>query len=195
MKLLLASASPRRKELLELAGFNFDIKVPDVDESVSHEWNITDAPEFLAKKKALAVFEQFQLDDDTVVIAADTMVFLDNIAFGKPKNEDEALFMLKKLSNKMHEVVTGVCIRSAKNEISFIDLSKVFFRSLQYDELDYYIKNHNPFDKAGGYGIQDWIGVRIVERIEGCYFNVMGMPMRKVAESLKQFGIIGIKNK
>ncbi len=192
--LVLASQSPRRNELMKIAGYNFNIKVSDVDETILNDWNIYEAPKILAKKKAAAVIEQFNLGSDTVVIAADTIVVCEDKVFGKPKNVLEATQMLETLSGKVHEVITGVNIRTPDFEVSFDDLSRVFFRTLDKQELEYYIKNHNPFDKAGGYGIQDWIGVRIVERIEGCYFNVMGMPMRKVIEALKQFGITGMNS-
>ncbi len=194
MKLLLASQSPRRKELLHLAGFNFEVKAPNVDEAVSEEWKPEQVPKLLARKKAKAVFEQFHPGNETVVIAADTIVILENKIFGKPANETESLTMLEALSGKEHKVITGVCIRTAEKEFSFSDVSKVFFRSLMKEELQYYIEHFHPFDKAGSYGIQDWIGVRIVERVEGDYFNVMGLPVRLVVDSLRiNFGITGMK--
>lgn len=193
MKLVLASQSPRRKELLQLAGFDFEIMVTGADETLDVDWKIREVPEILARKKAAAIFQQFHPGNETVVIAADTVVVLDGKIFNKPANESEALYMLETLSGQTHSVITGVCIRTAEREESFIDESKVFFRTLLKEELIYYINHHNPFDKAGGYGIQDWIGVRIVDRIEGCYFNVMGLPVRKVIETLKQFGLSGIK--
>ncbi|MEI7801421.1 MAG: Maf family nucleotide pyrophosphatase [Bacteroidota bacterium] len=192
MKLLLASQSPRRNELLHLAGFEFEVKVPEVDETVAADWKAEEVPELLARKKANAVFEQFHPGNETVVVAADTIVIFQGKIFGKPTNEAEALSMLESLSGNEHKVITGVSIRTAEKEISFSDVSKVFFRNLLKEELNYYIRHFHPFDKAGSYGIQDWIGVRIVERVEGDYFNVMGLPVRLVAEALKNFGITGM---
>lgn len=192
MKLLLASQSPRRKELLHLAGFEFEVKVPEVDETVPADWKAEEVPEILARKKANAVFEQFHPGNETVVVAADTIVIFEGKIFGKPTNEVESLSMLESLSGNEHKVITGVSIRTAEKEISFSDVSKVFFRNLSKEELNYYIQHFHPFDKAGSYGIQDWIGVRIVERVEGDYFNVMGLPVRLVAETLKDFGITGM---
>ena len=193
MKLLLASQSPRRKELLHLAGFDFEVKIPDVDETVMKEWNIDEVPEILARKKAAAVFDQFHPGYETVVISADTIVIFNEKIFGKPANETEALRMLETLSGNEHKVITGVCIRTAEKEISFSDVSKVFFRSLLKSELEYYIKHFQPFDKAGSYGIQDWIGVRIVEKVEGDYFNVMGLPVRLLIDELRKVGITRMK--
>ncbi len=192
MKLILASQSPRRKELLKLAGFDFEIKIPDIDETIDDNWKTFESPEILARKKAASVFEQFHPGNETVVIAADTIVFLNGKIFNKPGNDAEALYMLQALSGTTHSVITGVCIRTAEHEESFSDETKVVFGNLLKEELEYYIKNHRPFDKAGGYGIQDWIGVRIVERIEGCYFNVMGLPVRRVADVLKKFSLTGM---
>lgn len=193
MNLILASQSPRRKELLKLAGFDFEIKIPETDETIQKEWNLLEAPEILSRKKASAVFYQFHPGNESVVVTADTVVILEGKIFNKPANETEALYMLETLSGKAHSVITGVCVRTAEKEFSFSDETKVFFRTLQPEELKYYIQHYHPFDKAGSYGIQDWIGVRIVERIEGCYFNVMGLPVRKVADVLKQFEITGMK--
>ena len=193
MKLLLASQSPRRKELLHLAGFTFEVKIPAVDESVSEKWEPEEVPELLARKKASTVFEQFHPGNETVVIAADTIVIFENKIFGKPANKAEALTMLETLSGSDHKVITGVCIKTNEKEISFSDTSKVFFRILMKEELQYYIQHFSPLDKAGSYGIQDWIGVRIVERVEGDYFNVMGLPVRLVTEALKNFGITGME--
>lgn len=192
MKLILASQSPRRKELLKLAGFDFEIKIPDIDETIDDNWKTFESPEILARKKAASVFEQFHPGNETVVIAADTIVFLNGKIFNKPGNDAEALYMLQALSGTTHSVITGVCIRTAEHEESFSDETKVVFGNLLKEELEYYIKNHRPFDKAGGYGIQDWIGVRIVERIEGCFFNVMGLPVRRVADVLKKFSLTGM---
>lgn len=192
MKLILASQSPRRKELLKLAGFDFEIKIPDIDETIDDNWKTFESPEILARKKAASVFEQFHPGNETVVIAADTIVFLNGKIFNKPGNDAEALYMLQALSGTTHSVITGVCIRTAEHEESFSDETKVVFGNLLKEELEYYIKNHRPFDKAGGYGIQDWIGVRIVERVEGCFFNVMGLPVRRVADVLKKFSLTGM---
>ena len=191
-KLLLVSKSPRRAQLLQLAGFDFDVRATDADESILPEWTLEEVAEQLAKKKAVEAYNQFQLDNKTVLIAADTVVIFENIIFNKPADDEEALAMLETLSGKSHLVTTGVCIRCGDNEISFSDTAKVFFRRLEKEELLFYIRHHHPHDKAGSYGIQDWIGVRIVEKVEGDYFNVMGLPVRLVAEALKQFEITGM---
>lgn len=127
MKLVLASQSPRRKELLQLAGFDFEIMVTGADETLDIDWKIREVPEILARKKAAAIFQQFHPGNETVVIAADTVVVLDGKIFNKPTNESEALYMLETLSGKTHSVITGVCIRTSEREESFIDESKVFF--------------------------------------------------------------------
>ena len=191
-KLLLVSKSPRRAQLLQLAGFDFEVRATDADENILPQWKTEEVAEQLAKKKAQEAYKQFQPTNETVLLAADTVVIFENKIFGKPTDETDALSMLETLSGKWHAVITGVCIRNGDTEISFSDSAKVFFRTLEKDELLFYIKHHHPFDKAGSYGIQDWIGVRIVEKVEGDYFNVMGLPVRLVAEALKQFGITGI---
>lgn len=189
MKLFLASQSPRRRELLKLAGFEFEILTAEFVETIDPKTNVYTVPEILARRKADAVFRQCELKKDAVVLCADTLVIFNEKIFGKPASESDALMMLESLSGRQHIVITGVCIRSFDKEISFSDSAKVFFRTLEAEELLFYIRNYNPFDKAGSYGIQDWLGVRIVEKVEGDYFNVMGLPVRKEAEALKQFGI------
>lgn len=191
MNLILASQSPRRKELLKLAGFTFEIKVTDADESINPSWNIIKVPEILARKKAALVVEKFGFGNESVVVAADTVVVFENKIFNKPANEIEAIQMLEMLNGKEHLVVTGICVKNGSKEEIFNDCTKVFFNKLTYEELEFYVKNYSPLDKAGAYGIQDWIGLRIVKKIEGCYFNVMGLPVSKLVFSLKKYGITG----
>jgi septum formation protein len=200
-KLILASQSPRRKELMTLAGYTFTTFNPDIEESFHASMDVRKVPEFLAKKKAEAALRQIK-DKEAVIVTADTIVLLNGTVYGKPIDESDALRMLKELNGKMHEVITGVCIissnsplkgsepfRGLEKEVSFSDTTKVFFKKLTDEQLNYYINHYKPLDKAGAYGIQDWMGVRGVEKIEGDYFNVMGLPVNRVAEALEGFGI------
>ena len=185
-KIILASNSPRRKELLSGLDIVYETRVlPDVDESYSNTLPLEGVPDYLAKKKASAYLQQ--LNDEELLITSDTVVLLDNIILGKPANEGEAALMLRTLSGKTHKVITAVCLTSIEKQVCFSDTSLVTFGQLTDSEISYYISRYKPFDKAGAYGVQEWIGYVAVERIEGSYYNVMGMPVFKLYKKLKEF--------
>ena len=182
--LLLASNSPRRQQLLRDAGFEFTVKVKDTDEDFSETMPAVEVPEYLARKKAEAFREEL---DNQIVLTADTIVVIENEILNKPKDASEASMMLRKLSGRQHQVITGVCIMTQESTESFIDIAQVFFRELTDIEIDYYIKTCRPFDKAGAYGVQDFIGMVGIPRMEGSYFTVMGLPVHKVYEGLRKY--------
>lgn len=184
-KFILASKSPRRQFLLKDLGLDFEVHTKDVDESFSAELKAQEIPLYLCKKKADAF--DGELDDNTIVITADTVVWIDGQVLNKPENRDDAVRMLTLLSGKMHEVYTGVCLKSKAKTKAFFSLTKVYFKKLSPDEINYYVDNYNPYDKAGAYGAQEWIGYIAVERIDGSYFNVMGLPVRELYEELLDF--------
>lgn len=179
--LILASNSPRRQELLRDAGFDFKVKTRQVDENYPSDLPSGEVASFLALKKAQAY--QHDLNDE-VLITADTVVNLKGTIMGKPVDHQMAEEMLQALSGNEHEVTTGVCIATKNSEIVFSDTTKVFFRPLTAEEITYYIDNFQPFDKAGAYGIQEWIGMVGITKIEGSYFNVVGLPVHKVYDAL-----------
>lgn len=183
-KLILASNSPRRKQILADAGFKFTVKLKDIDESFPADMDAKEVPRYLAVKKANA-FELF--DKDEIILTSDTIVALENEIMNKPANEVEAKSMLRKLSGKKHVVYTGVCLKSNEEIISFVDETAVYFKDLTDSEIDYYIKTCKPFDKAGAYGVQDFIGMVGIAKIEGSYFTVMGLPIHKVYEAMKKY--------
>jgi len=179
--LIVASSSPRRQYLMKEAGFNFVIEKPDVDESFPADLPVDQVAKYLAEKKA----EYFRLSmNDQVVLTADTVVILQDKILNKPADRIEAISMLTNLSGKTHNVMTGVCILSKEREISFDDTTEVTFVSLTQDEIEFYVDHYKPFDKAGAYGAQDWIGMVAIEKIVGSYFNVMGLPIHKVYQHL-----------
>ncbi|MHA7111883.1 Maf family nucleotide pyrophosphatase [Sunxiuqinia elliptica] len=184
-QLILASKSPRRQQLLKELGLHFQVLVSDVEEYFPPELGMTAIPEYLAELKATAVRKR--LPDDSLVIAADTIVWKDNEVLGKPANKDEAVAMLKHLSGSQHQVITGVNMQSAEKKYSFHAVTEVWFDELNDSEIKYYIDRFKPYDKAGGYGIQEWIGYVGVKKIEGSFFNVMGLPVHKVYQFLKKF--------
>lgn len=185
-KIILASNSPRRKELLSGLDIDYETRViPDVDESYPNSLHIEDVAVYLAEKKASAY--QPELKDKELLITADTVVLLENKILGKPANEEESATMLRVLSSKTHKVITAVCLTSTEKQVSFFDTSLVTFGKLIDAEIDYYVSKYKPFDKAGAYGVQEWIGYIAVERIEGSYYNVMGLPVFKVYKELKEF--------
>ena len=182
--LILASSSPRRQYLMREAGYDFTVEKPDVDESFPKELPVEQVAKYLASKKA----EYFRVElHNEIVITADTVVILDNTILNKPENRDEAISMLSRLSSRTHIVMTGVCILSAEREESFDDTTEVIFKKLSPAEIEFYVDTYKPFDKAGAYGAQDWIGMVAIEKIIGSYFNVMGLPMHKVYEHLKNW--------
>lgn len=158
-------------------GYKFDVVIPDVDESYPEDMPVARIPEYLAEKKVLAVSDLYP---ENMLIAADTIVVLDGEVINKPADDSEAFVMLRKLSGREHIVISGVCVLRGENMICFNDESKVQFMELTDDEILYYIEHYKPFDKAGAYGVQDFIGMIGIERIEGSFYNVMGLPIHKL---------------
>ncbi len=185
MKLLLASKSPRRRQLLGELGFPIEFISLDVDEHVPLDTPAAETAELLARRKAEACPTE-RITNDTILVTADTVVVLDDKVLGKPANHQQALEMLRSLADNRHTVFTGVCLRTQRHTLSFTEKTDVYFRPLNDDELTYYIDNYRPYDKAGAYGIQEWIGMVGISRIEGCYYNVMGLPVARVYEAIRQ---------
>lgn len=185
-KVILASASPRRQELLSGIDQEYELRtLPDVDESFPDDLPREEVAEYLARKKATAYTDA--LKEDELLITADTVVLLNGLILGKPDDREDARRMLRMLSCKRHRVITGVCLTSIRKSHSFSDTAWVTFGELTDEEIDYYLDCYNPADKAGSYGVQEWIGYVGVEKIEGSYFNVMGFPIYKVYRELKRF--------
>ena len=182
--LVLASNSPRRQQLMRDAGFEFTVKVKDTNEDFPKTMPAQEVPAYLARKKAEAFRQEL---NNEIVITADTIVVIENEILNKPKDVIEASQMLRKLSGRQHQVITGVCLMTQENTESFIDIAQVFFKELTDFEIDYYIKTCRPFDKAGAYGVQDFIGMVGIPRMEGSYFTVMGLPVHKVYEALSKY--------
>ena len=184
--IVLASKSPRRQELLKGIGIDFSIQTKEVDESYPQRLPVIDVAPFLSLKKAKA-FEDTELPDNYMVITADTVVIVENEILGKPKDRDDAVRMLEMLSGKVHKVVTGVTVHTKEKTKTFSVVSKVTFEKLDNQEVNYYIDNFKPYDKAGAYGVQEWIGYIGVSNVEGSYYNVMGLPTQKLYKVLKDF--------
>lgn len=185
-RIILASASPRRKELLLKLDIGFTVKVlRDVDESFPASLPVVQVPQYISRKKADAYRQEMQEND--MVITADTVVAVGRRILGKPKSAEEARVMLKLLSDRYHRVVTGVTIMTAKRTETFATVSRVRFTRLNDEEIDYYISKYKPFDKAGAYGIQEWIGMVGITELNGSYFNVMGLPVQRLYAKLKEF--------
>ncbi|PKP03298.1 MAG: septum formation protein Maf [Bacteroidetes bacterium HGW-Bacteroidetes-6] len=184
--LVLASASPRRIDLMRGMGFEFTIRPLDADESYPPSLKGSEIAVYLSRKKSEA-FPETELQAKTVVITADTIVWQHNRALEKPFDRNHAIEMLKSLSAAEHEVFTGVTLRSLRKSHSFFNRSLVKFRELSIEEMEYYVDTCKPFDKAGSYGVQEWIGYVAIERIEGSYFNVMGLPTRVLYQELGNF--------
>lgn len=182
-KLILASGSPRRQSFFKELDLDFTIQVKEVDEHYRPSLIHSEITDYLSQLKA-SVFTDLQSND--ILITSDTIVWLENKALGKPQNNQEAKQMLYALSGKMHQVITSVCFTSKNYQITVNDTTTVWFKNLSEEEIEYYIKTYKPFDKAGGYGIQEWIGYIGIEKIEGCYFNVMGLPTRLVYKTLSE---------
>ena len=184
--LILASQSPRRQYLLKELGLNFEIRTTNVPEQYPEDLKHEQIAIYLAEQKADS-FDTSRLDAMTLIIAADTIVFIEDEILGKPGNYKEAMRMLTKLSGKKHEVITAVCLKTKSKKKTFSVISSVYFKELSLEEIDYYIENFQPFDKAGGYGIQEWIGYIGISKIEGSYFNIMGLPVKEFYEELLKF--------
>lgn len=185
-KLVLASASPRRKELLAGLGVDFTIDTGNTfEEIVPDGMPLVEIPEYMAKGKSHGFHRLLMADE--ILITADTMVLCADEIMGKPADRDDAMRMLLKLQDNRHQVLTGVCIRSLGREVSFTVSTEVTFGKLSMEEIDYYIDNYQPFDKAGAYGVQEWIGYAGIKGIEGSYFNVVGLPVHMLYQKLKEF--------
>lgn len=186
-RVILASGSPRRKTLLEWAEIAFEVMVSDVPEDFPPGISASDAAVYIAAKKAFAVRKMAGVSESDIIVAADTVVVLEDQIIGKPAGKDEAVAILKKLSGKTHLVITGVCIHHKNREISFADTTEVEFHELTDVQIGYYVDKFRPFDKAGAYAIQEWIGVTGICRINGDFYNVMGLPVSRVVQLLQQF--------
>ncbi|UOB17249.1 Maf-like protein [Abyssalbus ytuae] len=180
--IILASGSPRRQQFLKDLGINFEVKLSAVEETYPEDLVGTEISDYLAQVKALPF--KNELHDNDILITSDTIVWHNNKALGKPVNEEDAFKMIKSLSDTCHEVITSVCFTTTKIQKTVSSITKVYFNHLTDDEIQYYIKNFHPLDKAGSYGIQEWIGYIGVEKIEGSHFNVMGLPTHLVYKTL-----------
>ena len=184
-RIILGSASPRRQELLRGINISFEVISKDVDESFPLSMTGVGIPMFLAEKKANAYNDM--MTEDLMVITADTIVLLEGKVLGKPGDKEDARKMLQSLSGKTHQVITGVCITTNLRRRTFHTVSEVRFAHLNDAEIDYYLNNYAPYDKAGSYGVQEWIGFIAVEQITGSYFNVMGLPIQRLYNELKRW--------
>ena len=183
LKIILASASPRRKELLAGLDLDFEVKVvKGVSESYPKTLRADEVPQYISREKAAA----YQVADDELLLTADTVVIVDNTILGKPHDADDARRMLRLISGRTHQVVTGVTLTTAKAQKTFGVSTDVTFRQLTDDEIDYYIAHYRPFDKAGAYGIQEWIGYVGVTSIHGSYYNVMGLPVQRIYQEIME---------
>lgn len=184
-RIILASKSPRRQELLKGLDIEFEIEVRSIDEIYPEDLAAELVPEFLSKLKASA-FEG-ELSKNDILITSDTIVILGDEILEKPKTEEEAKEMIRKMSGKIHTVVTGVALTSISKQEVFSDHTKVTFTDLSDEEIAYYVSKYKPYDKAGAYGVQEWIGYIAIDKLEGSYYNVMGLPVHKLYRFLKQF--------
>jgi len=184
-QIILGSNSPRRQELLKSLGFTFLNKPINADESFPIDLLAEEIALYLAEKKADAYAED--LKETEILITADTIVWCEGKVFNKPANFIEGKKMLETLSGKMHEVFTAVCLKSGNKQTTFYDVSKVYFKKLKPEEIEYYLINFTPYDKAGGYGVQDWLGYIAIDKIEGSFYNVMGLPVKELYEELIKF--------
>jgi septum formation protein len=191
---ILASQSPRRKALLEWAELPFEIILSDAKEDYPSNLSMEEVPVFIAKNKAAAVKEKIIQDKgeihNTCIIAADTVVVLDETIIGKPIDKAEAMASLQKLSGRVHQVITGVVVLYNEKEIAFSELTQVEFHPLTKEQIEFYVDKYKPYDKAGAYAIQEWIGVVGIKNIQGDFYNVMGLPVSKLLQKIKQLGIV-----
>lgn len=189
-KIILASQSPRRQELLGKLDVEFDIQVMDLDETYPPEMDPYQVPEYLSRLKS----DPFngKVPEDTVIITSDTVVINNNKIMGKPSDKTDALSMVLELGSKTHDVVTGVCLQFSDRKISFTNISKVEFESISEDEARYYVNKFVPTDKAGAYGIQEWVGQARIKGIQGCYYNIMGLPLNALYNALIEEKVIRV---
>lgn len=191
-KVILASNSPRRKELLAGLGVDYEVRtLPDVDESYPDTLQGADIPLYIAKEKADAYRNMLQPGE--LMITADTIVWLDGRVLGKPKDREDALCMLRDMSGRTHEVFTGVCITTTEWQRSFAAQTEVRFAELSEEEITYYVDKFQPMDKAGAYGVQEWIGFIGVENISGSYYNIMGLPVQRLYKELVKVNSRAVK--
>jgi septum formation protein len=184
-RVILASQSERRKQLLEWAEIDFDVMVSETDESYPTDLPIEEVPVYIARNKALAIKEK--LSGEHIILAADTIVVLNGQFIGKPRDRSDAIRILTALSGKRHLVITGVIITKGKKEIAFADITEVWFHDLEPGQIEFYVDKYKPYDKAGAYAIQEWIGVTGIKSIHGDFYNVMGLPVSRVAKELLNF--------
>jgi len=185
-KIILASGSPRRQYLLKGLGIDFIVETNrEIEEVYPDTFTKEQIPVFLAELKANKF--NYEINDNIIVITADTIVWCDNQVLNKPVDYDNAVQILNKLSGNKHQVITGVCLKSKLKTVTFFSLTNVYFKNLTHQEITYYIEKYKPYDKAGAYGIQEWIGYIGIERIDGSYFNVMGLPVQKLYVELAKF--------
>jgi septum formation protein len=184
-KIILASGSSRRKQLLELAEISFEIIVSEIEETFPAELSTSQIAMHIAENKAIAVLKNLDNSEAQTIIAADTVVVLNDEILGKPLDRKEAIEILSKLSGKTHKVITGVCILSAEKKILFSEETEVEFHLLSQSQIEYYVDHYKPYDKAGAYAIQEWIGAIGIKSIKGDFYNVMGLPVSRVVGELK----------
>lgn len=184
-RIILASRSPRRKQLLEWAEIPFDVIVKDTDEMYPASLPIDQVPVYIARNKALAVKEE--LSHDRLILAADTVVVLNGKVIGKPANKENAIEILSELSGQTHEVITGVVLMRDDAELAFADITEVEFHKLLPNQIEFYVEKYKPYDKAGAYAIQEWIGVVGIKRVKGDFYNVMGLPVSRVVKAILEF--------
>jgi len=187
-KLILASRSPRRQELLSQLGLKFEIVTRDYDESFPEALSGKEIALYVAQKKA-SLFRN-EISDKEIVIAADTIVWCNNKVLGKPVDREDAIRILKEISGNTHEVITGVSLLSLSKVVTFSVTTRVTFEELSDEEIEFYIDNFKPYDKAGAYGIQEWIGIIACSNIEGSYFNVVGLPVQRLYKELQEFILV-----
>lgn len=186
-QIILGSQSPRRQALLAGLDIPFEVMVKDTDESYPEDLSPREVALYLAQKKSDAFVDELSIHTNWLLITADTLVSINGKILNKPKDESEAFEMLRLLSNNKHTVFTGVCIRNFLKQKEFTEATDVYFDEISSDEIYYYLKKYKPFDKAGSYGVQEWIGYMGIQRIEGCYYNVIGLPLNKLYHALKSF--------
>ena len=182
--LILASASPRRQQFIKDLGLSFEVRLKPVEENFPETLKGAEIAEFLAELKAKPLLKDLNPED--ILLTGDTIVWHENQVLHKPKNKDQAFEMLKKLSGNSHQVISAACLATSKRKVLVHDSTTVYFKNLNKEEINYYIENFNPYDKAGGYGIQEWIGKTGIHKIEGSFYTVMGMPIDKVYDVLKE---------
>jgi septum formation protein len=188
-KIILASRSPRRKQLLEWAEIPFEIFVKETDESYPPGLSVEEVAMHIAKKKAISVRKNSTAD--SIILAADTIVVLNNRIIGKPGNRDEAISILQQLSDSKHTVITGVCIFENDREVLFADATEVIFHELSLKQIVFYVDKYKPYDKAGAYAIQEWIGVVGIKSVTGDFYNVMGLPISRIVRELEKLLVAG----